>query len=151
MDTDTAPAHPFAEGGALARGADVTVVTSDGVELFLHRVILGMWSDFFQDLCEAAAEDLMVSLAASAFAGAILAVKFRPTFDLGPDGGHKSMLQEPVLCRNPLEYQISSNGMGSCRTSAATAFQHIARTCSPQGHADSKSCQTDQPCKPSYG
>ncbi|KAG2482187.1 hypothetical protein HYH03_018868 [Edaphochlamys debaryana] len=44
----------FARDAPLARKADVCVVTIDGKELWLHRAMLEMWSDFLADLCEAA-------------------------------------------------------------------------------------------------
>ncbi|KAG2453878.1 hypothetical protein HYH02_002084 [Chlamydomonas schloesseri] len=46
----------FAKGSRLGARADVRAVTADGKELWLHRVVLEMWSSLFAELCVAAEE-----------------------------------------------------------------------------------------------
>lgn len=46
----------FAKGSRLSSRADVRAITSDGEELWLHRMVLEMWSSLFAELCVAAEE-----------------------------------------------------------------------------------------------
>ncbi len=53
------PDEVFSRDGPLGARADIRVLTSDGQELWLHRVVLEMWSSLFRDLI--AAHDEIVS------------------------------------------------------------------------------------------
>ncbi|EFJ43410.1 hypothetical protein VOLCADRAFT_106845 [Volvox carteri f. nagariensis] len=52
------PDEFFSRDGPLGARADVRVLTSDGQELWLHRVVLEMWSRLFLDLIAAHEEEM---------------------------------------------------------------------------------------------
>ncbi|KAG2434065.1 hypothetical protein HXX76_007793 [Chlamydomonas incerta] len=60
------PEEMFAQGSRLSARADVRAVTADGKELWLHRMVLEMWSSLFSELCMAAEEAPEPDAAASA-------------------------------------------------------------------------------------
>lgn len=56
----------FQNGGPLSKGSDVVITTTDGVELYLHSLVLTMWSKVLGELVESMDKETLVVTDASA-------------------------------------------------------------------------------------